>query len=289
MRPSGSRRLRRHGEPPPGDGARDDLPAHDRRGRRAIPVVLPPCVSDLESLIARLDGVCLSGGPDLDPEAYGAASATPSSGRPSRRWTPSSSRSRARRSSAGCRSGHLPRRAGAQRRLRRHAAPAPARPPPERAGDARHARGRGAERHAARGLIGARHRRRQLLPPPGRRPVGAGLRVAARAADGTVEAIEGRGFAIGVQWHAETLADARLFEALVGACAPRCAPLRRPNSAVRTPHARSWGRGATPPSACAAWSSASARSPPSTTSTSTCPRAPASACSAPTAPASRRR
>ena len=37
-----------------------------------MPVVLPPCVSDLESLIARLDGVCLSGGPDLDPEAYGA-------------------------------------------------------------------------------------------------------------------------------------------------------------------------------------------------------------------------
>jgi putative glutamine amidotransferase len=52
--------------------------------------------------------------------------------------------------------------------------------------------------------------------------LGRGLRVAARAEDGTVEAIESRsgGFAIGVQWHAETLADARLFEALVSACAP---------------------------------------------------------------------
>ena len=51
--------------------------------------------------------------------------------------------------------------------------------------------------------------------------LGSGLRVAARASDGTVEAIEGAGgFAIGVQWHAETLADPRLFDALVGACAP---------------------------------------------------------------------
>jgi putative glutamine amidotransferase len=47
--------------------------------------------------------------------------------------------------------------------------------------------------------------------------LGHGLRISARAADGTVEAIEGLGFALGVQWHAETLADGRLFEALVGA------------------------------------------------------------------------
>ena len=50
--------------------------------------------------------------------------------------------------------------------------------------------------------------------------LGRGLKVVARAADGTVEAIEGPGFALGVQWHAETLADARLFEALVSAAAP---------------------------------------------------------------------
>jgi phosphoribosylformimino-5-aminoimidazole carboxamide ribotide isomerase len=50
--------------------------------------------------------------------------------------------------------------------------------------------------------------------------LGDGLVVAARAADGTVEAIEGPSFALGVQWHAETLADGRLFEALVGASAP---------------------------------------------------------------------
>src|SRR3954471_6413667 len=40
----------------------------------AIPVVLPPLDAEaLPDLIASLAGVCLSGGPDLDPSAYGAA------------------------------------------------------------------------------------------------------------------------------------------------------------------------------------------------------------------------
>ena len=36
-----------------------------------MPVVLPP-LGDAVALLERLDGVCLSGGPDLDPAAYGA-------------------------------------------------------------------------------------------------------------------------------------------------------------------------------------------------------------------------
>jgi putative glutamine amidotransferase len=52
------------------------------------------------------------------------------------------------------------------------------------------------------------------------RRLGTGLTVSARAGDGTVEAIElAAGFVIGVQWHAEALADLRLFEALVDAAA----------------------------------------------------------------------
>jgi gamma-glutamyl-gamma-aminobutyrate hydrolase PuuD len=48
--------------------------------------------------------------------------------------------------------------------------------------------------------------------------VGNGLRVVARAADGTIEGIEGAGFVVGVQWHAETMAaHMPLFEALVTA------------------------------------------------------------------------
>jgi putative glutamine amidotransferase len=47
--------------------------------------------------------------------------------------------------------------------------------------------------------------------------VGEGLRVAARADDGTVEAVEdpGRRFALGVLWHPEEGEDAALFDALV--------------------------------------------------------------------------
>src|SRR5687768_17684552 len=72
LRPSGAGTLRRQGEPAHPEMAlgMTYLQAIERAG--AVPVVLPPCVSDLESLISRLDGVCLSGGPDLDPEAYGA-------------------------------------------------------------------------------------------------------------------------------------------------------------------------------------------------------------------------
>lgn len=37
-----------------------------------IPVVLPPLAHDaIGPLVDRLDGICLSGGPDLDPDAYG--------------------------------------------------------------------------------------------------------------------------------------------------------------------------------------------------------------------------
>ena len=54
--------------------------------------------------------------------------------------------------------------------------------------------------------------------------LGEGLRVSARAPDGTIEAVEDprRPFLIGVQWHAETLVhrpyEAALFERFVDAC-----------------------------------------------------------------------
>jgi putative glutamine amidotransferase len=39
----------------------------------ALPLVIPPLALEaIEPLLDRLDGICLSGGPDLDPEAYGA-------------------------------------------------------------------------------------------------------------------------------------------------------------------------------------------------------------------------
>ncbi|MFD9690851.1 gamma-glutamyl-gamma-aminobutyrate hydrolase family protein [Kitasatospora sp. NPDC001309] len=47
--------------------------------------------------------------------------------------------------------------------------------------------------------------------------LGTGLRVSALAPDGTVEAVEGPGFTIGVQWHPEQGTDLRLMQALVRA------------------------------------------------------------------------
>jgi putative glutamine amidotransferase len=47
------------------------LKAVERAG--GLPVVLPPMRHDaIGPLLDRLDGLCLSGGPDLDPDAYGA-------------------------------------------------------------------------------------------------------------------------------------------------------------------------------------------------------------------------
>ena len=80
LRPSGAGTLRRQGEPAHPEMAlgMTYLQALERAG--AVPVVLPPCVSDLESLISRLDGVCLSGGPDIDPEGYGEETRNPQLG-----------------------------------------------------------------------------------------------------------------------------------------------------------------------------------------------------------------
>ena len=76
---------------------RSGCPTCGRRGGRGLPVVMPPLDDDvIEPLLDRLDGICLSGGPDLDPDAYGAEPASPNSARPSPTSTASSSRSPAR-------------------------------------------------------------------------------------------------------------------------------------------------------------------------------------------------
>ena len=47
----------------------------------AIPVVLAPIALEaIPALVARLDGVCLAGGPDLDPMVYGAIERHPDLG-----------------------------------------------------------------------------------------------------------------------------------------------------------------------------------------------------------------
>ncbi len=71
LRPSNAGTLRRHGEPPHAEMAlgMTYLRAIEQAG--GMPVVLPP-LGDAAAFVERLDGICLSGGPDLDPDAYGA-------------------------------------------------------------------------------------------------------------------------------------------------------------------------------------------------------------------------
>jgi putative glutamine amidotransferase len=54
---------------------------------------------------------------------------------------------------------------------------------------------------------------------------GGSLRVSARADDGLIEAVEGKGFCVGVQWHPERMRGRHrgaLFGAFVSACAAHC-------------------------------------------------------------------
>ena len=65
--------LRRHGEPPQHEMALGLTYTRAIQLAGGVPVVLPPLeVGAMATLLTRLDGVCLSGGPDLDPAAYGA-------------------------------------------------------------------------------------------------------------------------------------------------------------------------------------------------------------------------
>src|SRR5215204_5755779 len=65
--------LRRHGEPPQHEMALGLTYMRAVELAGGVPVVLPPLAAGaMTTLLTRLDGVCLSGGPDLDPAAYGA-------------------------------------------------------------------------------------------------------------------------------------------------------------------------------------------------------------------------
>jgi putative glutamine amidotransferase len=71
LRPSSAGTLRRHGEPPHAEMALGMTYLRAIEAAGGMPVVLPP-LGDAVAYLDRLDGICLSGGPDLDPDAYGA-------------------------------------------------------------------------------------------------------------------------------------------------------------------------------------------------------------------------
>ena len=226
LRPSGLATLRRQGEPDHPEMALGMTYLQRIEGAGGVPVVLPPCVSDLESLIGRLDGVCLSGGPDLDPEAYGARERHEELGP----TEPSLDSFELALANAALERGMplLGICRGAQalnvacggtlhQHVDGHRQSIPGCQVSHEVEVLAGTRLAGLIGLGGGGWLAVNSFHHQAVDA-----IGHGLRVAAHAADGTVEAIESTagGFAIGVQWHAETLADARLFEALVSACAP---------------------------------------------------------------------
>jgi putative glutamine amidotransferase len=216
---------------------RGDLPPHPEmalgttylravEAAGGIPVILAPTqLEAVPALVERLDGVCLAGGPDIDPLVYGADARHPQLGA-THALVDTFELTVARVADAAglpvlgiCR--------GAQA--------------------LNVARGGTLHQHVdghRQGELATVATQRIAVEPASRLAaivgteltvntfhhqavdaVGAGLRVVARATDGIVEAIEDRtrSLVLGVQWHAETLIagaeHAALFEALVEATA----------------------------------------------------------------------
>ena len=216
--------LRRHGEPPHPEMALGITYATAIHRAGGMPVVLPPLPAPaVAELIERLDGICLSGGPDLDPNAYGArrhadiGPTEPSldafelalAREAARRGTPLLGICRGAQTLNVARGGTLVQHVDGHRQEELASQPSHA------VQVAMHSRvGR---------LLGCCQLAVNSFHHQAVDELGAGLRVSARADDGTVEAIEAPShpFLLGVQWHAETLVDRpmhlALFRALVRA------------------------------------------------------------------------
>jgi len=234
LRPGTLGTLRREGAPSHAEMALGMTYAQAVEQAGGLPVVLPPvAVEDVGRLLDRLDALCLAGGPDLDPATYGAAERHPLLGETcpeadafelavaraaDRHGLPVLGICRGAQALNVARGGTLHQHVDAHRQQAVAAAPDHV---VRIAEGTRLARLTGA---TALEVNSFHHQAVDVL--------GEGLRVSARAADGTVEAIEGTGdrFVLGVQWHAEAMAGERahraLFEGLV-AGARRHAPLLR--------------------------------------------------------------
>lgn len=222
----------REGEPPQREMALGLRYLRAVESAGGIPVVMPPLRPDaIDSLMDRLSGLCLSGGPDLDPETYGA-SRHPQLG-PTERELDRLELAVIRRADeigmpilAICRGAqalnvarggslhqHLPDRDGALPHRQRAPGDEPTHPVEIATGT------------RVGGLLGASRLEVNSFHHQAPDQLGAGLYAAAWAPDGVVEALESTGsrFVVGVQWHAECLAErepeASLFAAFVEAAA----------------------------------------------------------------------
>ena len=198
----------------------DYVRAVERAGGR--PLLVPPSTDGVEETLDALDGIIFSGGADLDPALYGQERHQQTGGiveraRP-RRAGAAAGGARARH--AGARG--LPRLAGAERRA--SAATSSSTCPTRSATNATSTRPAQFADHDVKldagtrlGALLGEHAPVKSHHHQGFGRIGDGLREAAYADDGTVEALEdpSRRFALGVLWHPEAGEDLRLFEALV--------------------------------------------------------------------------
>jgi putative glutamine amidotransferase len=201
----------------------------------AIPLVTPPLGPELAlALLERIDGICLSGGPDLDPSAYGA-DPNPATG-PVESELDDFELALTRGADAlglpilaicrgmqllnvargGSLHQHLPELVSGEIDHRQTAPGA----------QATHVVQLHDDSHVAQVLRIDRAEVNSFHHQAVDR-LGSGLVVAGRAPDGTVEALEAtdRDFVLGVQWHAESLTarpeQAALFQAFVDAARRR--------------------------------------------------------------------
>ncbi len=205
-----------------------------------LPLVMPPLEEDaIEPLLDRLDGICLSGGPDLDPRAYDREP-HPELG-PTEPDLDRFELAVARRADArempilaicrGTQALNIVRGGILHQHLPDISTEVPHR---QRTGGDKtsHAVAVDPQSQLAHVLGGSEidvnsfhHQAIDRL--------GDGLVVSATAPDGTIEAVEdpSRRFLIGVQWHAETLLhrpyEANLFERFVDACREDSAEFKR--------------------------------------------------------------
>lgn len=196
-----------------------------------LPVVIPPLpADDMQDLIGRVSGVCLSGGPDIHPRAYGqdedpalgptwmdlddAELAVATAAFEAR--LPILAICRGAQALNVARSGTLfqdvPSRFGSEIRHRRGHGQPNISHPVEVAHDSVLADALGTTEL----VVNSFHHQASDQ-------IGRGLRAVAWAPDGVVEGIEApnRDFVVGVQWHAEAMEDEpaqRLFESFVEAC-----------------------------------------------------------------------
>jgi putative glutamine amidotransferase len=233
LRASSAGTLRRHGEPPHAEMALGMTYLRAIEVAGGMPVVLPP-LGDAVAYLDRLDGICLSGGPDLDPDAYGAPERHAELG-PTEPGLDAFELELARAADArglpilgicrGAQALNVARGGTLHQHLPGHRQTEPATAtthtvqiePGSRLADV-----------AGAGRLRVNSFHHQAVDV-----LGHGLRAVAYAADGIVEAIEDSGprLVLAVQWHAEGLtAQPRhraLFEELVAASAAPAPRLRR--------------------------------------------------------------